>query len=331
MNNIRFEKFTEKHIDAAIELILRELAAEKKSCPALPEEELRGRLKGLLDWLCGLNFGIAALEGDILVGYILFIGPIDGLHSSYKGIFCPLGGSAFDPEHPQRAKLASLLLEEALKEPVNRGCCSIAFSRYAHDDEIAKLLVMRGFGIRCCEAVQETDKLFTADHSGKLGFTELPRERFREVKPLQEGLNRHLALSPVFFAVDWRNFDNWFQNWINREEMRVFAAFEGERIVGFISVEDDCGENYITPYEKMKSICGAYFYNEYRGGGGAAGLLSYAAEKLKAEGITHLGVDCESMNPTALGFWTKYFTPYSYSYHRILDERVIEDLRLLNA
>ena len=331
MNNIRFEKFTENHINAAIELTLKELAAEKQVCPALPEEELHSRLKGLLNRLSGLNFGTAALEGDRLVGYILFIGPIDGFHSSHKGVFCPLGGSAFDPEHPHRVKLASLLLAEALKEPVDNGCYSIAFTRYAHDDEIGRLLSLRGFGIRCCDAVQEADKLISANYAENLRFTELPRERFREVRPLQEGLNRHLALSPVFFAVNWKNFGSWFHTWINREDMRIFAAFDGERIAGFISVEDDCGENYITPHERMKSICGAYFYDEYRGCGAAAGLLACMAENLKAEGITHLGVDCETLNPTAMGFWCKHFTPYSYSYHRILDDRVDEDLRLLKA
>lgn len=34
------------------------------------------------------------------------------------------------------------------------------------------------------------------------------------------------------------------------------------------------------------------------------------------------GVDCETLNPTALRFWRKYFRPYTYSYIRRLDERV---------
>lgn len=41
-------------------------------------------------------------------------------------------------------------------------------------------------------------------------------------------------------------------------------------------------------------------------------------------GKTHLGVDYETVNPTALYFWTKYFTPYTYSYIRRIDERVVK-------
>ncbi|MBQ2327002.1 MAG: hypothetical protein II376_05610, partial [Clostridia bacterium] len=163
MNNIRFVKFTEKHFDTAMELILKELESERENCPDLPREDLRPRLKGLLNWLCSYSLGTAALEDDKLIGYILFMGPIEGFHSSHKGVFCPLGGSAFDPEHPHRVKFVSLLLEKAMEKPVEYGCYSIAFTRYAHDDDIAKLLVMRGFGIRCCDAVQEADKLISTN------------------------------------------------------------------------------------------------------------------------------------------------------------------------
>ncbi|MCI9073092.1 MAG: hypothetical protein HFH80_09920 [Lachnospiraceae bacterium] len=41
---------------------------------------------------------------------------------------------------------------------------------------------------------------------------------------------------------------------------------------------------------------------------------------LKAEGYTRLGVDYESINPTAWGFWNKYFEAYTYS----LTRRIVE-------
>ena len=103
--------------------------------------------------------------------------------------------------------------------------------------------------------------------------------------------------------------------------MRIFATKADGKVVGFISVDEE-GENFITEYDKMKNICGAYFMEEYRGTGIAQGLLSFVRDTLKAEGVTHLGVDCETMNPTALRFWEKYFMPYTYSFARRIDERV---------
>ena len=73
----------------------------------------------------------------------------------------------------------------------------------------------------------------------------------------------------------------------------------------------------------MKNICGAYFDKNERGKGIAQGLLGFICDILKKEGMTHLGVDCETMNPTALRFWNKYFIPYTYSYARRIDERIL--------
>lgn len=103
--------------------------------------------------------------------------------------------------------------------------------------------------------------------------------------------------------------------------MRIFAARAEGKVVGFISVDEE-GENFITEYEGMKNICGAYFDEAYRGHGIAQCLLKFICDTLKAEGVTHVGVDCETMNPTALRFWEKYFTPYTYSFARRFDERV---------
>ncbi|MBQ8597688.1 MAG: hypothetical protein IJ409_07870, partial [Lachnospiraceae bacterium] len=51
-------------------------------------------------------------------------------------------------------------------------------------------------------------------------------------------------------------------------------------------------------------------------------ILSYICETYRLEGYQLLGEDCETLNPTALRFWTKYFIPYTYSYIRRFDERI---------
>ena len=112
-----------------------------------------------------------------------------------------------------------------------------------------------------------------------------------------------------------------YEHWFHKESMRVFAAVSDDKPIGFISV-DVTAENFITEHDKMANICGAYFDESCRGKGIAQALLSHIRDTLSGEGITHLGVDCETMNPTALNFWGKYFTPYTYSFARRLDERI---------
>lgn len=318
--NIVFEKFTEKHIEEAVKLAFEELENERKHCPDLPHEDFSKHLTGILHWLSTQPFGKAAMNEGKLVGYLLFAGPWDGFFGDVKGVFSPLGGSAFSYDCKNRGRLASMLFASVAEEFVKQAVFSCALSRYAHDEEISKSFILNGFGIRCSDAVRKTSELKSQSNSGSIVFKELPADRFAAVEHLQIGLHKHLAGAPVFFPGE--NFEDWFANWIKRETMRIFAAEADGRIIGFISIDDNA-ENFITEHDSMKNICGAYFDENYRGSGIAQNLLSFIADTLKAEGITHLGVDCETLNPTALNFWGKYFESYSYSFARRIDERIV--------
>ena len=156
--SIVFEKFTEKHIEEAVRLTLAELEAERAYCPDLPCPDFEGRLKEIMWWLSTQSFGKAAICDGKLVGYLLFAGPWDGFHGTGKGVFSPLGGSAFSYEYKNREKLASMLFASVAQEFVREGIFSCALSRYAHDEEITKSFVFNGFGIRCMDAVYEIGK-----------------------------------------------------------------------------------------------------------------------------------------------------------------------------
>ena len=72
--NIMFEKFTEKHINEAVNLALCELEEEKKHCYDLPEDNFFEKITGILQWLSGQPFGKAAICDGKLVGDLLFAG-----------------------------------------------------------------------------------------------------------------------------------------------------------------------------------------------------------------------------------------------------------------
>lgn len=316
--SIIFEKFTEKHIDEAVKLALAELENERKFCPDLPHEDFSEHLTGVLHWLSTQPFGKAAIIEGKLVGYLIFAGPWNGFFGEVKGVFSPLGGSAFSYDYRNRGRLASMLFSSVAEEFVEQKVFSCALSRYAHDEEVAKSFVLNGFGIRCSDAVREISNLAISHSSGNIYFVELPSNEFERVQKLRSGLVKHLSRAPVFCPTDMERYEQWFQ----KDGMRVFAAESDGEIIGFISVDDDA-ENFITEHDTMKNICGAYFDENYRGKGIAQDLLSFIAETLKAEGATHLGVDCETLNPTALNFWGKYFEPYTYSFARRIDERIV--------
>ncbi len=75
----------------------------------------------------------------------------------------------------------------------------------------------------------------------------------------------------------------------------------------------------------MVNICGAYLLLGYRGKGVYTKLLAVMLETVQAEGYTRCGVDFESLNPTARGYWTKHFTAYTNSVVRRIDEPIYDD------
>ena len=315
--NIVIERFEERHISAAVILANKEQEVARKHCPALPDEDCSERLTGMLQWLSGQRFGkVALLDGEV-IGYLLFCGPWDGMFGNVKGVFSPLGGSAFSYENGiDRGRLASMLFAEISAELVQEQVFSCAVCRYANDKETAEAFVMNGFGIRCSDAVQEISKLAMPYGQGSVHFMELLSEDIERIRNLRKGLVEHLANAPTFCPTDMERYEEWFQ----RKGIRVFVAESDGETIGFISLEDD-GENYITEHEKMKNICGAYFDERYRSCGLAQLLLRFICCTLADEGVQYLGVDYETINPTALNFWSKYFTPYTYSYARRFDER----------
>lgn len=319
IKELTFENFGEKYVEKAIKLALSELYIQKTKTHAIPSE-VEENLRGMLYWVSSERFGKVALLGDELVGYIAFLGPWDGVFGDTRGVFSPLGASAVSTEIENRARLASILFEKAAEDFVKEDVFSCSICRFSDDDEVSKALSLYGFGIRCADFISKTCDVVPKAPQIEVEYRKLTKNEHILVKPLQQKLHQHLSSSPVFYYHS-TDFDRWFDEWADRDDMSIYCAFLDEKPVGFISVCDE-GENYITCHNSMKNICGAYVLEEYRNMNVAQGLLLYIRNELEKEGITYLGVDCETLNPTALNFWCKYFTPYTYSFTRRIDERI---------
>ncbi len=304
-------KFTEKYISAAVELGIQELAREQEKCPVLCLDNVKEKLHNVLRELMEDDLGIAAIEDGKLIAYALFFGPIEGFFGTQDGAFSPLGGTAFG----ENDKLCSKVMATAMDEMVQRGITSLALSRPASDEITGRSLVLNGFGIRCSDAIYDLNMPIEAQDCEGITFGET--DDIKEIHDLQVQLCDHLAAAPALFPTPGQFFTDWID-----EPFRCFVARKNGKIIGYIKLGDE-GENLLTEVPNMGNINGAFFAKEARGTGAAHGLLKFMCDTLKAEGCTRLGTDYETLNPTALRFWTKHFTPYTYSYHRRFDERIV--------
>ena len=289
---IEFQNMEMKYIAEAVQLAMAEYEQECYANVQLMKKNFRIILEEKLTYLFQQKYGKLAVKDGKLIGYLIFEGPWDGFFGLVKGVFSPLGGSAFGGD--DRGKLASMLFEKVGNMLAADGICSYAISRYVHDTEVGSSFVMNGFGIRCSDAIMR--------------------------------LGDHKCTAPIFFPTDLDQYNAWF----NREEVRVFVAKRDEKVIGFLSIDAEA-ETFVTEEPNISNICGAYVDPEYRGTGVADMLLEYLCEVCEKDGMEYLGVDCETLNPTALRFWRKYFTNYTYSYARRIDERVVGYSDYLNS
>ena len=119
-----------------------------------------------------------------------------------------------------------------------------------------------------------------------------------------------------------RSFAKDVEKWLNRAEKRnsrLFIALKENKPIAYIEIRGN-GETFVSEVSGMMNICGAFCLPEYRGRSIVQNLLNYAISILNMEGYDSLGVDFESFNPTASGFWLKYFTAYTNSVVRRIDE-----------
>lgn len=301
--------------EEAVRLARKEYEMECQACGQLIQDDFTEELKHMIHEMKSCRYGKAALEEGKLIGYLGFWGPWDGFFGSCKGAFSPLGGNAFDGKN--RNKLASILFEQTAIEMEQEEVFSYAVCHYAHDEEVARSFVLNGFGIRCSDAILRLSEYKPSQPLTGLCFRELAMNEKWRIKELFNQLTLHLAASPCFFPADLSFDEQWFHN----DKKRVFVAEWNGKIAGYLALQEE-GENYITSKDTMYNICGAYVAEDYRPLGIAKLLLDYLVQVCIKEGKTYLGVDCETLNPTALRFWGKYFNNYTYSFHRRLDERV---------
>lgn len=314
---MKFYNVDEIYIKESLVLAIEEYSIECSKCTQLIKRSFEKELGMIIQRIFKYKYGKVAIENGRVIGYLAFVGPWDGVDGNVKGVFSPLGGSAFSGDN--RNMLASRLLEEVSTDLVADGICSFSLSRYAHDEEIGRSFVMNGFGIRCSDAIMKiSTRTKISELNEDIRFQELVGDEKKEISKLRKELIKHLCSAPIFFPTNITKYDDWFEN----DKIRVFVAKEKNRVIGYMSLDIEA-ETFVSESDNIYNICGAYVDKEYRNKGIAQQLLEYLCEISEKEGKEYLGVDCETLNPTALRFWSKYFENYTYIYSRRIDERVL--------
>lgn len=317
---MRFEPLNETHIPDAIALAHADLAREARHVPALATVDLSALLPDRVSRIVRDGFcGVAAVEDDRLAGFLTFLGPFDGFFGNARGAWSPLHAHALAREN--RERLWSRLVQHAADRLVAEGVTGLSITAYAHDPG-ARGLTLDSFGIRLADAIRDLSLPYIAATPEGYRHAELQGEDVRRIVPLENALIRHLRSSPMFLPLPETTVAAFMARQAE-EEARFFATLAGDEVVGYIKVSAE-GETFLTAHPGMPNISGAYLLPEHRSRGVYDSLLAFTMDTLRAEGALLLGVDFETMNPTALHFWEKAFDIYTYSHTRRIDERIMD-------
>lgn len=314
---MEFENLNDYHIEAAARLALAEYFEERGKVPLLPDGEYYERFCEMIAGLVDHHLGIAALEDGRLIGFLTCYKPWND-HFGTAGTFSPV--HAHGAIENRRKRVYSLLYQKAAAQWVKEGVLSHAVALYAHDAEALNSFFWNGFGLRCVDAIRDAVPV-PCNEFPDYTFGVLPASAIAQIVPLKNLLIDHLRKAPMFIPLSADRDTAKVKEENNRRKSRYFTAKDNDRTIAFIEIAPS-GENFACDDPGMINICGAYLLPEYRGKGVYTKLLAVLLETIQLEGYTRCGVDFESLNPTASGFWLKHFTAYTYSVARRIGARI---------
>ncbi|MBP3650406.1 MAG: GNAT family N-acetyltransferase [Clostridia bacterium] len=313
MNLIPFEK---QHIPQAQELALACYNEERLLVAALPALTAIPNL----DQYAGNGLSVAAVEGEQLVGFLCGCPPFPNAFRSTTatGIFSPMGAHAALAR--DRETIYARMYQAAAETWVQAGAVSHGICLYAHDQAAQRQFFRYGFGMRCVDAIREMNPTPITTCPGYT-FTELPQTDWAQVYPLELALHEHYLQSPFFMRRQPDTLEG-FLSASTQQHARYFAAKQQGSLCAYVKITGE-GETFLAGGDGYRHVHGAYCQPKHRGQGLYAHLLHFAMDALRQDGCTRLGVDYESINPTAWGFWGKHFDAYTHSVVRRIDENIL--------
>jgi len=302
--------FSAENAEQAMRLAQAAYEKERTLVPALPDMQVPD-----LRHFAKNNLGVAAFEGETMLGFLCALGPQKNVYGTtkVKGVWTPMHVHAAVGNN---ARVYHRMYQAAAPKWVAAGALNHCVTLYSHDEEVKQAWFTYGFGMRFIDAIKLIDPGAAVPEGD---FFEMPRERAGELRKLHNLLVDHLGGSPCFMNYKQRSKRQTAATFA-QPDVRIFAARQAGSLVAYLKIGDH-GESFCSRAPDMMNVCGASAVPEVRGTGLYADLLRYAEAVLAKEGYTRLGVDYESFNPNALYFYPKHFDVYTNSLVRRIDER----------
>lgn len=302
-------KPTLEYLQQAVDLAYESYLEECDNTKELYKNDYKDNLRDSLEEVFKKGNGAIYIDDGSLIGYMVYNGK--WAKDNETNIFFPVWG--YGARKVDKEKILSRIFQYIAEKECGKSKVHFGIKLYSHDESIIRLFTFMQFGIQCLEAIRFTETI--AYEGNQYLYQELTKveinQFWEEIIILFRNLVDHLKKSPIFYP-GTEFTDDVYRGYIMDESTRLFVAKKNNKIIGIIDVNKE-GNSFITNEEDTYNIGDIFVVEEYRGDGVAQGLLKYANDLLKSEGINRLWVEHGTANPNARGFWDKYFNPYLYT------------------
>ncbi len=319
---LQIKRYTAKNIDDSIQLLHDLYLEQLEHYPlflsfTLAKEQLKIRLENLSKHS---KYGYALYDDDLFIGFI--IGHvIPSLWGKYDGFFSPLHGNAIKQKYRKRGY--QYLYQHISDELVSNNILSHAITLYTNDDVSMNTWFHLGFGLRLIDSIKPIDLTSQSTLPNNFQIQRVTQENFKDILPLHKNLRFYFEKAPLFMPQSEEDEAKEIKDFINQENQYMYALCQQGKAVALMKLKE-LGENYLTQDKNAIHICGLYVDEHLQGQGIASAFLYEIETIFHQKGYTLLGVDFESFNVKGANFWHKYFTPYTYTLTRRIDENILK-------
>lgn len=260
--------------------------------------------------------GVAALEGERLIGYLTSWHPIERFRDANRtGAYAPEWAHGAAGDAGRRTAIYRALYRAASTQWTETGCDLHAITLLAGDDATVKAWFWSGFGMGTVDVVRPMTPLDLPALTG-YGVRAATADDGPALSALDAEHNRHYVEPPVFMAPRASYDAAAWSAFLERPGNSAWIAEDAGGPFGFIRFDREFGGADVVETGEGIFISGAYVRASHRGRGAAPAILGAALRHYAALGLGCCALDFEAFNPEAAAFWPRYFTPVCFSLMR---------------
>lgn len=318
-----------KYTKVAVEMAQDNYNLEKQFVTALGSIDNKAFYQSEIEKLFKSGIGCIAFQNNEPVGFLAFSQIYDTITGTMRAI-SPLYGYGIRNE--DRGKVIAHLFQAAAVELCEKYAQSIRINIYAHDSDVLNMYIMSAFSMDTTEVVRNTSVHIPAVNMSDFNFAELDKSQILEYRTdvieLYRNLINHLRVSPVFYPCnEFLPIEDRFEALLSND-MRIFAAFDNNQLIGMIDAEPTDVEFAKTDLKAI-GMGDVFIKPNFRGCGLGAALLAFANNRIRESGFDRVFVTHGTVNPTARRFWDKYFENYAYTMTRYIVPEMLGIIKMI--